>query len=92
MQCDEGGGALTPSCWVNMGAMAIPTLAGFLLVLNAPYQPFLKGMTMLWWATGTWWISMLLLLGIWRYGYKRFSLRYDPIYWSVVFPLGMSER
>lgn len=87
---------LTPSYWINMGAMAISTFAGSQLILNAPdipylaaILPFLKGITILFWAVGTWWIPLLLMLGIWRYGYKRFPLRYDPIYWSVVFPLGM---
>ncbi|RUU51169.1 hypothetical protein EOD04_36505, partial [Mesorhizobium sp. M2C.T.Ca.TU.009.01.2.1] len=37
----------------------------------------------------TWWIPMLLLLGIWRHGYERFPFRYDPLYWGAVFPLGM---
>jgi tellurite resistance protein TehA-like permease len=32
---------------------------------------------------------MLILLGIWRYFYKRFPFEYDPLYWGVVFPLGM---
>lgn len=89
-------GDLMPSYWINMGAMAISTLAGSLLVMNAPEMPylasllpFLKGFTFLFWSVGTWWIPMLLVLGVWRYGYKRFPLRYDPIYWSVVFPLGM---
>src|SRR3546814_2735603 len=40
----------------------------------------------------TWWIPMLLLLGLWRYGYKRFPFRYDPLYWGAVFPLGRSEE
>ncbi len=87
---------LTPPYWINMGAMAISTLAGSLLIMNAsdaPYLvsllPFLKGFTIFYWATGTWWIPMLLLLGVWRYVYKRFPLRYDPLYWGAVFPLGM---
>ncbi|UYO95495.1 tellurite resistance/C4-dicarboxylate transporter family protein [Pollutimonas sp. M17] len=87
---------LTPPYWINMGAMAISTLAGSLLIINAsdaPYlvslMPFLKGFTIFYWATGTWWIPMLLLLGVWRYVYKRFPLRYDPLYWGAVFPLGM---
>ncbi len=89
-------GDLTPPYWINMGAMAISTLAGALLVLNAaeaPFLqsllPFLKGFTVLYWATGTWWIPMLLLLGVWRYLWKRFPLRYDTSYWGAVFPLGM---
>lgn len=79
-----------------MGAMAISVLAGTLLIHNAgasPYLssllPFLKGFTVFYWAAGTWWIPMLLLLGFWRYVIKRFPLRYDPLYWGAVFPLGM---
>lgn len=89
-------GDLSPPYWINMGAMAISTLAGSLLILNsqdAPYLisllPFLKGFTLFYWATGTWWIPMLLLLGIWRHIYNQFPLSYDPFYWGLVFPIGM---
>ena len=89
-------GDLSPPYWINMGAMAISALAGSLLILNAPdapfllsVLPFLKGFTIFYWATGTWWIPMLLVLAFWRYAYKRFPLRYDPLYWGAVFPLGM---
>lgn len=87
---------LTPPYWINMGAMAISTLAGSLLIINSPdapflrsLLPFLKGFTVFYWATGTWWIPMLAVLAVWRYVYKRFPLRYDPLYWGAVFPLGM---
>ena len=87
---------LAPPYWINMGAMAISTLAGSLLIANAPdapfltsLLPFLKGFTVFYWATGTWWIPMLLVLAAWRYVYKRFPLEYDPQYWGAVFPLGM---
>lgn len=87
---------LAPPYWIDMGAMAISTLAGAQLVSNADHgawltmlAPFLKGLALFCWATGTWWIPMLLLLGIWRYGYERFPLGYDPLDWSAVFPLGM---
>jgi tellurite resistance protein TehA-like permease len=87
---------LTPPYWINMGAMAISTLAGALLVQNAPdahflasLLPFLKGFTVFYWATGTWWIPMLVILGLWRYVFQRVPLRYDPLYWGAVFPLGM---
>jgi tellurite resistance protein TehA-like permease len=87
---------LTPPYWINMGAMAISTLAGSQLIANAPdapflqaLLPFLKGFTVLYWATGTWWIPMLLVLGVWRYVVKRFPLRYNALYWGAVFPLGM---
>jgi tellurite resistance protein TehA-like permease len=89
-------GDLAPPYWINMGAMAVSTLAGSLLILNAPHAPylmsllpFLKGFTLFYWATGTWWIPMLLLLGIWRYVFEQFPFRYDPLYWGAVFPLGM---
>ncbi|MCK0506614.1 tellurite resistance/C4-dicarboxylate transporter family protein [Aromatoleum anaerobium] len=89
-------GDLAPPYWINMGAMAISTLAGSLLIANAPdapflhsLLPFLKGFTVFYWATGTWWIPMLLILGLWRHIYKRFPLKYDPLYWGAVFPLGM---
>ncbi len=87
---------LAPPYWINMGAVAISTLAGALLVLAAPLSPvvrdvlpFVKGFTLMFWATATWWIPMLVILGVWRHGYSRFPLRYDPLYWGAVFPLGM---
>jgi len=87
---------LAPPYWINMGAVAISTLAGSLLVLAAPGSPvvlgllpFVKGLTLMFWATATWWIPMLVILGVWRHVYRRFPLRYDPLYWGAVFPLGM---
>lgn len=44
---------------------------------------------MLFWATATWWIPMLLVLGIWRHGVKRVPFSYNPLYWGLVFPFGM---
>jgi len=32
---------------------------------------------------------MLLVLGVWRHLIRHFPLRYDPLYWGAVFPLGM---
>ena len=87
---------LSPPYWINMGAMAISTLAGALLIQSAPVDPllhelvpFLKGLTLLFWATGSWWIPLLLILGIWRYLIKHFPFEYDPLYWGMVFPIGM---
>jgi len=87
---------LMPPYWINMGAMAISTLAGTLLIANAKFSPLLTilhpftlGFTILFWATATWWIPMLLILGFWRHVYKRFPLTYSPLYWGAVFPLGM---
>jgi len=87
---------LIPSYWICMGAVAISTLAGDTLILNSgqwgfisELVPLLKGMNMLFWATATWWIPLLVIIGGWRHFYKRFPFRYDPAYWSMVFPLGM---
>lgn len=87
---------LMPPYWINMGAMAISTLAGTTLVANAPNSellqrmvPFLLGFTVLFWATATWWIPMLVTLAVWRHVYRRFEVAYDPLYWGAVFPLGM---
>ena len=65
-------------------------------IANTPHAPFLdsilpflKGFTIFFWATGTWWIPMLAILAGWRHLYKKFPLTYDPLYWGAVFPLGM---
>ena len=55
----------------------------------AQIEPFVRGLTLMWWATATWWIPMLLILGVWRHVVRKFPLRYDPLYWGAVFPLGM---
>jgi tellurite resistance protein TehA-like permease len=87
---------LTPPYWINMGAVAISTLSGATLILDAQRSPllqsmlpFLRGFTLFFWATGTWWIPMLVILALWRHVYKKFKVTYDPLYWGVVFPLGM---
>jgi tellurite resistance protein TehA-like permease len=89
-------GDLSPPYWINMGAMAISTLAGSLLIVHAPdapyinsLLPFVRGFTVLYWATGTWWIPMLVVLLVWRHVVRGFPLRYEPLYWGAVFPLGM---
>src|SRR3546814_4885174 len=38
---------------------------------------------------GTWWIPMLVVLGVWRYLIQAVPFAYDPLYWGGVFPLGM---
>jgi tellurite resistance protein TehA-like permease len=86
---------MTPPYWINMGAVAITTLAGANILLkgNAPFLdgliPFIKGFTLFFWASGTWWIPLLFLLGAWRHIYKRYPLTYHPAYWGLVFPMGM---
>jgi tellurite resistance protein TehA-like permease len=91
----------TPPYWINMGAVAITTLAGALLLrldqswlFLAELRPFLVGFTFFFWATGSWWIPFLVVLGLWRHTVGGIALPhtptgYHPRYWSIVFPLGM---
>ncbi|MDP4086836.1 MAG: tellurite resistance/C4-dicarboxylate transporter family protein [Bacillota bacterium] len=88
--------ALTPPYWINMGAVAITTLAGSNLMLhvkNWPFlvglMPFLKGFTLFFWIAGTWWIPLLFILMVWRHFYHRYPFTYDPQFWGMAFPLAM---
>jgi tellurite resistance protein TehA-like permease len=79
-----------------MGAAAITTNAGSVLILtdsgNAFLEsllPFMKGMTLFTWAWATWWIPVLILFGVWKHFTRRVPLTYTPMLWSLVFPLGM---
>ncbi|MCK8601834.1 tellurite resistance/C4-dicarboxylate transporter family protein [Desulfoferrobacter suflitae] len=82
--------------WINMGAVAISTLAGATLAANSPHSafllpllPFTVGLTVFFWATASWWIPLLLLLGAWRFIVRRGGFSYEPQYWGMIFPLGM---
>jgi tellurite resistance protein TehA-like permease len=87
---------LTPPYWITMGATAISTLAANRLIGNGgdwellhQIQPFVEGLALMFWAFGTWWIPLLLILGGWRHLAQHVPLTYDPQLWSMVFPLGM---
>jgi len=87
---------MTPTYWINMGAVAITTLAGARIGEVAARYPFVAelehfvaGFTLFFWATGTWWIPLLVVVFAWRHLRHGEGLRYDPRYWSLVFPLGM---
>lgn len=87
---------LSPTYWINAGAVAITTLAGAELLshpgaspLLMEFFPFIKGVTLMAWATATFWVPMLFLLGFWRHGVRKFPSSYTPEYWGMVFPLGM---
>lgn len=89
-------GDLTPPYWINMGAMAITTVAGVRLLdvpqptaLLVTLRPYIEGFTVMMWAWGTWWIPLLIIIGFWKYVVSREPIRYQPALWSIVFPLGM---
>jgi tellurite resistance protein TehA-like permease len=50
---------------------------------------FVEGFSYALWAFGTWWIPLLIVLGLWRHVWHHWPLTYEPTLWSVVFPLGM---
>lgn len=87
---------ITPLLWVVMGAATITTNAGSMLILTDSgisflhsMRPFIDGVTLIVWAWATWWIPLLILFGIWKHGICRIPLTYTPMFWSLVFPLGM---
>jgi tellurite resistance protein TehA-like permease len=94
-------GALSPTdlgspYWINMGAMAIASLAGSRLQslsgperLTSTLLPAIATATTLCWTVATWWIPLLIVLMIWRHTSGRVSLAYRVEYWSMVFPFGM---
>ena len=87
---------LGPPYWILMGATAISVLAGardLALPASIPVvratDAFVEGFTFALWAFGTWWIPLLVILGLWRHVRRHWPLTYEPTLWSVVFPLGM---
>ncbi|WP_165078928.1 MULTISPECIES: tellurite resistance/C4-dicarboxylate transporter family protein [unclassified Desulfovibrio] len=93
---DMTAGDSEPTYWINASAAASTALAGTALMgragaapLLALLQPYISGITLLAWATASWWVPMLALLGLWRHCVKGYPYAYTPTYWSMVFPLGM---
>lgn len=87
---------LSPAYWINMGAAAITTLSGALILRNAGrwdflpvLAPFLKGFTLFFWVAASWWIPLLAALYVWKHFLRKETLSYDVRHWSMVFPLGM---
>jgi tellurite resistance protein TehA-like permease len=89
--------ALIPPYWINMGAIAITTLAGSIICLTIPkiggvytdFLTFTKGFTLFFWSFGTWWIPLLIILGFWKFVVRKQQFKYTPLDWGMVFPLGM---
>ena len=93
---DMKAGDFDPSFWINASAAGATALAGTALMSRAGaapimelFLPYVSGVTLLAWATATWWVPMLMLLGIWRHCVRHYPYSYTPAYWSMVFPLGM---
>jgi len=87
---------LGPPYWILMGATAISVLAGARdlalpgsIPVIAATASFTEGFSFALWAFGTWWIPLLVILGLWRHVRRHWPFTYEPTLWSVVFPLGM---
>jgi len=87
---------IDPPPWIAAGAMAITVLAGSNLLIAAPHSRVLAGLThfldgcvVLAWATATFWIPLMVALGVWRHIARQVPLRYHPAYWALAFPIGM---
>jgi tellurite resistance protein TehA-like permease len=92
MSADE----LETPWWINMGAVAIATLAGSRMMLLPTFDAHVAALrtiagpiTVLFWATATFWIPLLVVLFAWKHVVQREPVRYEPGQWSLVFPLGM---
>jgi tellurite resistance protein TehA-like permease len=88
--------ALGPPYWILMGATAITVLAGARILAipagvaaRAAAAPVVEGLSFVLWSFGTWWVPLLVILGLWRHLRQHWPLVYETGLWSVVFPLGM---
>lgn len=82
--------------WISTGASAIAALAGISLAGSlgqAPelssMVPFVKGLSVLFWAVSTWWLPLVAGLRLYNHLTTRPAFVYAPAYWGMVFPLGM---
>jgi tellurite resistance protein TehA-like permease len=85
-----------PPYWVLMGAAAITTLSGAVLIQSinksgvyTDWIASLKALSLLSWIVASWWIPLLFMLEIWRHFYKKVPFKYEPANWDTVFTLGM---
>ncbi len=90
-----GPADLQPPYFVAMGATAITVVAGARIVqmTDTPMveatRGLAAGLSVVFWAFGSWLVPALVAAGIWRHVVHRIPLTYSAPLWSVVFPLGM---
>lgn len=79
---DVGVEDLTPDYWIAMGALAMSTVAATQVPPLVRFEPAL-------WVAAAAWIPYLLVVEALALKRRGFEVRYDPLRWSTVFPLGM---
>ncbi|HLI58523.1 MAG TPA: tellurite resistance/C4-dicarboxylate transporter family protein [Solirubrobacteraceae bacterium] len=96
LELDHAPHALSPTYWIYMGATAISVLAAARILqfpaslpVIAATRDVVSGLGFLLWAFGSWWMPLLLGFAIGRHVILHEHLRYEPAWWSMVFPLGM---
>src|SRR5699024_2539316 len=72
------------------------TLAGSVLMIYGTdsalvreLSVFIKGFTLFYWVLGTWWIPLLIALGVWRQIVNHYPFTYDPQVWGMALPIAM---
>lgn len=84
-----------PPYWVAMGATAITVLAGARIMSMRETPAFavvrgvVDGVSVSFWVLGSALFAVLVVAMWWRHVVHRVPLRYEPAWWSAVFPLGM---
>lgn len=81
MRRDVDAVGMSPDYWITMGALAISTVAA----INLRLGPLALAL----WACGAAWLPYLCVGELIKVRVHGLRLRYDPLRWSTVFPLGM---
>ena len=82
---------------MNVGAAAATALAGISLyqhiqIAGGPFVdflPFLKGMSLLFWSVGLWWVPFLLIWAVVKQEFRAEGLVFTVGYWEIVLTLGL---
>jgi tellurite resistance protein TehA-like permease len=76
---------LSPDYWILMGATGTTVLAGSGILTLPGTLPavstitgFVRGTCFVFWSFGTWWIPLLVVLGLWRHVLGQWPLKYEP--------------
>jgi tellurite resistance protein TehA-like permease len=83
--------------WMNMGAAGVTAITGMVLYqhiqsIGGPFVdflPFLKGISLLFWSFGLWWMPLLIILAMRKLIYSGEGLPFTVGYWEIVFALGL---
>lgn len=83
--------------WMNIGAAAVTAITGIVLhqyiqAAGGPFAdflPFLKGISLLFWSFGLWWIPFLIILAMRKLACSGEGLVFTVGYWDIVFALSL---